>query len=60
MSTNSKQRPTILHTVGSIGNDRLFKLSILYASAFKDVGQFNFQYVAIFPNGEISNAQSLK
>ena len=60
MSTNSKQRPIILHTVGSIDSERLFKLSILYASACKDFGQYNFKYVAIYPNGRISNPRSLK
>lgn len=60
MLTNTKLQPTVLHTVGSIDNERLFKTSILYASACKDFGQYHFEYVAIYPNGEISNPRSLE
>ena len=60
MLANTKLQPTVLHTVGSIENERLFKTSILYASACKDFGQYHFEYVAIYPNGEISNPRSLE
>ena len=60
MLTNTNVQPTVLHTVGSVDNKRLFKTSILYASACKDFGQYHFEYVAIYPNGEISNPRSLE
>ena len=60
MLTNTNLQPKILHTVGSIDNERLFKTSILYATACKDFGQYDFEYVVIYPNGEISNPRSLK